>query len=76
MKKNKKITENEGASISREPREKSSIGMRFLKIFVALIMVVAIAYFGFMFEVREGSCAVAHLHKTEESEQRVHHGKL
>lgn len=58
MKKNKKITENEGASISREPREKSSIGMRFLKIFVALIMVVAIAYFGFMFEVREGSCAV------------------
>ncbi len=58
MKKNKKLAENENAAISREPREKSSIGMRFLKIFIALIMVTAIAYFGFTFEVREGSCAV------------------
>jgi len=56
MKKNKTITEN--TTISREHREKSSTGMRLLKIFVAFIMVAAIAYFGFTFEVREGSCAV------------------
>ncbi len=54
----KQIKETNKASISREPREKSGIGMRFLKIFIALILVTAIAYFGFTFEVREGSCAV------------------
>jgi membrane protease subunit HflC len=58
MKKKIDKIENENASISREPREKSSLGMRFLKVFIALIMVVAITYFGFTFEVREGSCAV------------------
>lgn len=58
MKKKIEKIENENPSISREPREKSSIGMRFLKVFIALIMVVAITYFGFTFEVREGSCAV------------------
>ncbi|MBO5701255.1 MAG: protease modulator HflC [Clostridia bacterium] len=58
MKKKIDTIEKENASISREPREKSSIGMRFLKVFIALIMVVAITYFGFTFEVREGSCAV------------------
>ncbi len=58
MKKNKTIDNNEKMTISREPREKSSFGMRFLKIFIALILVTAIAYFGFTLEVREGSCAV------------------
>lgn len=58
MNDNKNNTLNESMSISREPREKSRFGMRFLKIFVAIVMVAAIAYFGFMFEVREGSCAV------------------
>lgn len=58
MKKKIEKIENEALSISREPREKSSIGMRFLKVFIALVMVVAITYFGFTFEVREGSCAV------------------
>lgn len=58
MKKKIETTEKENVTISREPREKSSIGMRFLKIFIALVMVVAITYFGFTFEVREGSCAV------------------
>ena len=58
MKKKIETTEKENVTISREPREKSSIGMRFLKIFIALVMVVAISYFGFTFEVREGSCAV------------------
>lgn len=45
-------------AISHEPREKSSFGMRFLKVFVAILLVTAIAYFGFTFEVREGNCAV------------------
>ena len=58
MKKNNKLAENEKTVISREPREKSGIGMRFIKIFIALVLVTAIAYFGFTFEVREGSCAV------------------
>lgn len=58
MKKKIETTEKENAAISREPREKSSVGMRFLKIFIALVMVIAITYFGFTFEVREGSCAV------------------
>ena len=57
--KKKNITENnEKMTISREPREKTSFGMRFLKVFIALILVTAIAYFGFTFEVREGNCAV------------------
>ena len=58
MKKKIDKIENENPAISHEPREKSSFGMRFLKVFIALIMVVAITYFGFTFEVREGSCAV------------------
>lgn len=58
MKKKNFTKDNETAAITHEPREKSSIGMRFLKIFIALIMVCAITYFGFTFEVREGSCAV------------------
>ena len=57
--KNNNITENnEKLTISREPREKTSFGMRFLKVFIALVLVTAIAYFGFTFEVREGNCAV------------------
>ena len=57
--KNNKVTENnEKLAISHEPREKSSFGMRFLKIFIAFLLVTAIAYFGFTFEVREGNCAV------------------
>lgn len=58
MKKNKVTENNEKMAISHEPREKSSFGMRFLKVFVALLLVTAIAYFGFTFEVREGNCAV------------------
>ncbi len=58
MKKNKVTETNEKMTISREPREKTSFGMRFLKVFIALLLVTAIAYFGFTFEVREGNCAV------------------
>ena len=58
MKKNKVTENNEKLTISREPRERSSFGMRFLKVFIALLLVTAIAYFGFTFEVREGNCAV------------------
>ena len=57
--KNKKTQDNnEKMAISREPREKSSVGMRFLKVFVAIVLLTAIVYFGFTFEVREGNCAV------------------
>ena len=56
---NKKTNDNnEKLAISREPREKSSVGMRFLKVFIAVVLLTAIVYFGFTFEVREGSCAV------------------
>ncbi len=58
MKKTKINETNDKASISREPREKTGFGMRFLKIFIALVLITAIAYFGFTFEVREGNCAV------------------
>lgn len=58
MKKNNITENNEKMAISHEPREKSSFGMRFLKVFVAILLVTAIAYFGFTFEVREGNCAV------------------
>ncbi len=58
MKKNKINVTNEKPSISREPREKSSIGSRILKIFLALVLMVADGYFGFTFELREGNCAV------------------
>ena len=58
MKNNKTVENNEKMKISGEPREKSSLGGRVLKVVVALVLVVAIAYFGFTFEVREGSCAV------------------
>ncbi len=55
----KQINENNAkTSVSREPREKAGVGMRFLKIFIALLLITAVAYFGFTFEVREGSCAV------------------
>ena len=57
--KNNKINEtNEKPTISHEPREKSSIGSRILKIFIALVLIVAVGYFGFTFELREGNCAV------------------
>lgn len=58
MKNNNVTKNNEKLAISHEPREKSSFGMRFLKVFIALLLVTAIAYFGFTFEVREGNCAV------------------
>ena len=57
--KNKKINEtNDKPTISQEPREKSSFGSRMLKIFIALVLIVAVGYFGFTFELREGNCAV------------------
>lgn len=57
--KKKNINEtNEKPTISQEPREKSSFGSRILKIFIALVLVVAVGYFGFTFELREGNCAV------------------
>ena len=58
MKKNKINENNDKPIISQEPREKSSFGSRILKIFIALVLVVAVAYFGFTFELREGNCAV------------------
>ena len=57
--KNKNINQtNEKPTISQEPREKSSFGSRILKIFIALVLIVAVGYFGFTFELREGNCAV------------------
>lgn len=43
-------------TVTKEKR--SSLPGRILKIFIAAVLLVLLFYFGFMFEVREGSCAV------------------
>jgi membrane protease subunit HflC len=61
-KKNTSIqTENsatDAAVINTAPREKSSATVRIVKIIIAVVLLVAILYFGFTFEVREGNCVV------------------
>ncbi len=59
--KNLKETINEGgeAAIDNRPeKRKSTLHFTILKIFIAAVLLLVLAYFGFTCEVREGSCAV------------------